>query len=220
MVYSHRQALENKYPPPRVHFDESLYRFICNACGTNVSTTSKHCSRCNRCVPDFDHHCKWLNNCIGASNYKGFCGLIGLLAGSQAVQVVFTAVAISRFVESRRSEVEDYLQGEPMVVIVLLFVHILFAGVVFLGVSHLICLHFYLKWRGLSTFEWIKQRREAAEHRVEPRAESTTLNLHQEELRKAVEDHCRQAAGTSLGPQDPKTANQSGEQCGFEHSLD
>lgn len=224
VVYQHRKALESKYNSYRLPFDESLYRFNCNACGTNVNNNAKHCSSCNRCVAGFDHHCKWLNNCIGKANYKGFCVLIAVLAACQAVQLVFTAVAISRLAREDMDNIDHYLKSEPIIPLVLLFVHIFFAGVVFIGVSHLICLHIYLKWKGLTTFEWIKQRREAADHtslsRIEPRAESTTLNLHQEEVRKAIEDRCNPPAGTSLCPQDQRTANQSGEQFAIEHSLD
>ena len=150
--------------------------------------------------------------------------LIGVLEACQTVQIVFTAVAISRIVREDKENIDKYLQSELMIPLVLLFVHVFFAGVVFIGVFHLICLHIYLKWKGLSTFEWIKQRREAADHsslsRVEPRAESTTLNLHQEEVRRAIEDRCNPPAATSLCPQDQRTANQSGEQYAIEHSLD
>ena len=68
--------------------------------------------------------------------------------------------------------------------------------------------------KGLTTYEWIQLRRKMPEqqrdHRIEPRAESTTLNLHPEEAKKALEDLC--VAGNSMGPPDSRTANQSGDQ--------
>jgi hypothetical protein len=132
-----------------------------------------------------------------------------VLAACQAVQLVFTAVGISRFVERDWSGMDDYLRRERIVVVSLLFVHILFVGLVLVVILQLISLHIYLKCKGITTFEWIKLRREAAEQlrsqKVRHQVEITTVNQPEEGQVKAVDGQCQAV----LPLQDLIAANQS-----------
>lgn len=119
---------------------------ICSACDTYVSQTAKHCARCDRCVEDFDHHCKWLNTCIGKCNYAWFCALLAVTEACQAVQFVFAL----------RLAIHQERNAEFGVLLVL----ITGSGLAILGASHLILLHCWLKYKGITTFEWIRTRRE------------------------------------------------------------
>ena len=125
------------------------------------------------------------------------------------MQLVFTAVGISRFVERDWSGMDDYLRREKIVVISLLFVHILFVGLVLVVILQLISLHIYLKCKGITTFEWIKRRREAAEQqrsqKVQHQVEITTVNQPEEGHSKGVDGQCQAA----LPLQDQITANHS-----------
>ena len=119
---------------------------VCSACGTYVSLTAKHCARCDRCVEDFDHHCKWLNTCIGKINYNWFCLLLAAAWACQAFQFIFALrMALA---EDKKAEFG------------VLIVQTAGSGVAILGISHLVILHCWLKCQGITTFEWIKSRRE------------------------------------------------------------
>lgn len=119
---------------------------VCSACDTYVSLTAKHCARCDRCVENFDHHCKWLNTCIGKCNYTWFCALLAVTGACQTVQFVFAL----------RLTIRDERNAQFGVLVV----QTVGSGLVILGVSHLILLHCWLKCKGLTTFEWIRARRE------------------------------------------------------------
>jgi hypothetical protein len=88
-------------------------------------------------------------------------------------------------------------------------VHILFVGLVLVVILQLISLHIYLKCKGITTFEWIKLRREAAEQlrsqKVRHQVEITTVNQPEEGQVKAVDGQCQAV----LPLQDLIAANQS-----------
>ena len=127
---------------------------MCTACNTNVSFNAKHCSRCDRCVEKFDHHCKWLNNCIGKCNYRYFWLLIISLALCTGVQGGFTIAGL--YTVSQGAEMPFSQQAS----LALLALHLCLTTAVFLAVGQLIVFHVWLTCRGLTTYEFIKMRRE------------------------------------------------------------
>lgn len=141
-----RKAKASKYDSHSQEIDDDKYAMVCSACDSYVSQTARHCARCDRCVETFDHHCKWLNTCVGKPNYTQFCVLMALMEGCQCVQLVYTLRAILREGDSVRFGV--------------LLVEAVGSCVVFVAVFHLIVLHCWLKFKGLTTFEWIRSRRE------------------------------------------------------------
>jgi len=134
-------------------FDENQYSMMCSACGTFVSSGAKHCSRCDKCVDGFDHHCKWLNNCIGFRNYRWFWGLIVATEASFMVQSGFTIYVLITEGYKGVYAATKAVQG-------LLCTHLALSLLLLVPVSHLIVLHCYLVYNHMTTYEWIKRRRE------------------------------------------------------------
>lgn len=175
VVYLYRDAQVYKRP-----FDDSPYTMACSMCASPVNTHSRHCMRCDRCVYRFDHHCKWLNNCIGACNYRWFCVLLGTLEACEWVQIVFSAMGIAAMLR-KWEDVDEFLEVKSEVTVALLLFHLALSALVLLPLSHLIVLHGWLASKGMTTFEWIKGRREASKS-VKPldlpsQAADTSLNI-------------------------------------------
>ncbi|CAG9465261.1 unnamed protein product [Pedinophyceae sp. YPF-701] len=139
----------------------------CTVCDCGVGRRSKHCRACNRCVGTFDHHCIWLNNCVGEKNYGVFFALLVLLS----TQVVFAAVAAgAAFVQAfvaddahaaALNEAAGYSGRVPRVAAICLSAAtVVLCVAVGLLVGELLVLHSVLKWKRLTTFEFIIQERD------------------------------------------------------------
>lgn len=127
----------------------------CSICNTNVDPTSKHCGQCNRCVNGFDHHCKWLNTCIGKYNYRTFILLISTVFAEMIILALLAMWMLFYYIQE-----ENILK---ISVSCLLLFEVL---VILLGDSHLICLHFYLYRKGITTYEYILERKKAKARKI------------------------------------------------------
>ena len=116
--------------------------------------SSKHCGSCDRCVNGFDHHCKWLNNCIGEENYKCFIFLISSLEISESILFSFEVFSITR-------ANNHPVQG------LLILDSVLNASIIFL-ITYLIGMHILLKFKGMTTYEYIKALRKKKEKMIKP----------------------------------------------------
>ena len=134
-------------------FDDNGDSFVCTVCSTPVSQTAKHCSRCDKCVNGFDHHCTWLNNCIGVQNYRWFWAL---LVATEMCFLWQGGFAGRLVVEGGWEKV----YGGTKVVLGVLYAHLVLTGVLLVPVTHLIGLHVWLVYNHMSTYDWIKLRRE------------------------------------------------------------
>ncbi|OMJ82976.1 hypothetical protein SteCoe_16187 [Stentor coeruleus] len=133
---------------------------VCNLCKSNVSKTSKHCGPCERCVDGFDHHCVWLNNCVGRKNYKHFfISLAGLFMNSGIV-VTFALSLLIDYTKNKK-EIEEIIHERENIKAWIAQVIILFGyGVISLLLSgNLLFFHIWLKWKGLTTFDYLMKRR-------------------------------------------------------------
>ncbi|XP_061530898.1 palmitoyltransferase ZDHHC11 isoform X1 [Phycodurus eques] len=171
------------YSGPMPLFDRTVQRHViqdlhCYLCDVKVGPKAKHCSVCNKCVSDFDHHCQWLNNCVGGRNYRYFFAAVtsaavgvGLLVG------VILFIFIQHYLNPNSLRTDPQIHGllandtwlvflpsAPVktssagLLIVAFFTAVLSLTCLLL-LWHLLCFHFYLLCKGLSTFEYIKLQR-------------------------------------------------------------
>jgi palmitoyltransferase len=147
------------------------YEAFCETCRMYVSTSSKHCGQCNQCTSGLDHHCKWLNNCVGQANYKVFIALITSLTINVSIVTAYSLLVIYRFY-SGQAEVKDNINqrlggdadgwGAVLCMVVVLCLAINGATL------NLIGLHIYLKIRGITTFELVREKRSKKAAAISP----------------------------------------------------
>lgn len=141
----------------------------CHLC--NITTTckrTKHCSICNKCVIQFDHHCMWLNNCIGGRNYSAF--IICVISAITAALTVF-CLTVAQLTTTLDNRYNNYnltmdnvtlpllpVQGTGSLIIISI-VGILSAIAAALLI-HLCIFHGYIACLGLTTYEYIRNKRE------------------------------------------------------------
>lgn len=145
--------------------DEDAMACFCTDCSVPVAPRSKHCRVCNKCVGVFDHHCMWLNNCIGGRNYKAFLGTVssasamtGVFLGSCIYVLVGSFTDADAFEERMASFA--HIAGLPWELLnTLLGVLAAINAPLFFLDSQLLVLHMVLMSQGLTTYEYIVNKR-------------------------------------------------------------
>ncbi|CAD8063294.1 unnamed protein product [Paramecium sonneborni] len=125
--------------------EQELYDYFCQYCDSYVSGTTKHCKVCERCVSDFDHHCKWLNNCVGKKNYKEFFKLLVFVSLFGVIFIIFAV--FSYFFESPK-------------MMIWIWINLGLVSLLFMLNFNLMIFHFWLKFKGITTYAWIMQNRQ------------------------------------------------------------
>ncbi|XP_051922070.1 palmitoyltransferase ZDHHC11 isoform X3 [Hippocampus zosterae] len=172
------------YTGPMPLFDRTVQLHViqdlhCYLCEVKVGPKVKHCSICNKCVSDFDHHCKWLNNCVGGRNYRYFFAAVTSAAvGAGLLVTVILFVFIQHYLDPNvlrsNPQFHSLLANDTWLVflpsapvktssaglLIVAFVSAMLSLTCLLLLWHLLCFHFYLLCKGLSTYEYIKLQRQ------------------------------------------------------------
>lgn len=150
----------------RVYWLEiSKNQSFCIICCSNINGSSKHCKKCNKCVEYFDHHCDWLNNCIGKANYSYFYFLLLILL----IQLFYgTGICLYGFIKyiqwknsfDKIDNDKDRYSLPSAAITMILAVSDLILGV---NLTYLWLIHTWLKYKGITTYEYILMKIEARE---------------------------------------------------------
>ncbi|KAJ0000343.1 hypothetical protein NQD34_012185, partial [Periophthalmus magnuspinnatus] len=150
----------------------------CYLCDVKVGPKVKHCGVCNKCVQDFDHHCIWLNNCVGGRNYYFFVALCSATFGTLLLIIVILFIFIQHYLDPDNlrtaPQFNNLLTNETWLVflpaaplkttsaglLVVAFITVLLSQVSLLLLGHLLGLHLYLLYKGISTHDHIKMQRQ------------------------------------------------------------
>lgn len=165
-------------------FDRAKHRHViengrCHLCNiTTRDQRTKHCSICNKCVPRFDHHCKWLNNCIGGRNYLAF---LVCLVSTLVVALAVTALALGELVlvnahllandgqrwgSGNDTNMNNATATPPLLPVpgtgslVLVTVIGVLSAIAAVLLVHLCFFHGYIACLGLTTYEYVRNKRE------------------------------------------------------------
>nr|XP_020468492.1 probable palmitoyltransferase ZDHHC11 [Monopterus albus] len=172
------------YSSPMPVFDRTKQAHViqdryCSLCNVMVGPRVKHCGVCNKCVKDFDHHCQWLNTCVGGRNYWCFFAAL-----SSATLGVFLLVAVTLFIVIQHYLDPNSLRTAPQFdstlgngtwlvflplapiktssagLLVLTLITITLSIICLALLCHLLGFHFYLFYKGISTYDYIMMQRQ------------------------------------------------------------
>ncbi|XP_053971030.1 uncharacterized protein LOC128872407 [Hylaeus volcanicus] len=168
-----RSQPANKVLP---EFDRSKHARViengrCHLCNiTTESKRTKHCSICNKCVARFDHHCKWLNNCIGGRNYSAFlvCLISAILAslsvaGLSATELLLSLVSgrtVNASMENATGPGLSIIPVSDTGSIILISAIGILSAIAAILLIHLCFFHGYIACLGLTTYEYVRNKRE------------------------------------------------------------
>ncbi|XP_068180448.1 palmitoyltransferase ZDHHC11 [Antennarius striatus] len=168
------------YSSPVPVFDRTKQAHViqdlhCYLCDVNVGPKVKHCGVCNKCVEDFDHHCKWLNNCVGGRNYWWFfVALSSATIGALLLLAINLFIFIQHYLDPnslRTAPQFDSVLGNgtwlaflPLApiktssaaLLITAFITVILSTISLLLLGHLLCFHFYLFYKGISTYDYVK----------------------------------------------------------------
>lgn len=171
-------ALRKTVPEPIPELDRTKHAHVieegqCHLCKIKTSgARTKHCSACNKCVAQFDHHCKWLNHCVGGRNYATFlmcvstaviaAALVALLAVAELIIHQTDPGWLTRgTVMNETSSTQSSLPNSDAAFLTIVAILGILATITAGLLLHLCFFHIYISFLGLTTYEYIRQQRQA-----------------------------------------------------------
>lgn len=131
---------------------EHNYEFECDTCDWYVAPKTKHWKVWNRWTKEFDHHWIWLNNCIGYNNYRYFFILLVVYMFYNFYYLIVGSYWVLTMVD-------EHVNTHLMVGVSITLLILLLKVIITLGATLLLLFHILLWFRGISTYEFIVQRR-------------------------------------------------------------
>ena len=114
-----------------------------------------HWYKCNQCVKQMDHHCVWTSWCIGSGNYKLFFMFLATLNVTLISAIVYSIVIITaKNTQNDHLEVYERIYMYPQAILAWII-----APLFMIFSFPLLIFHIYLWCRGITTLEFLDQRR-------------------------------------------------------------
>ena len=133
---------------------------FCRLCFKYVKEKSRHCKICNKCVCGFDHHCSLLNNCIGENNYMYFIKLL-ISSLSLSLSVFIFSFLLTVRIAYKIEKISNPKLLSIQVILGLNILTLILTFTIILSICSLLLLHLYLKYLGLTTYEYILSKRQS-----------------------------------------------------------
>ncbi|KAM4735083.1 palmitoyltransferase ZDHHC11 isoform 2-T2 [Anableps anableps] len=203
---------KKNYSTPLPLFDRAKHAHIiqdlhCYLCDVKVGPKVKHCGVCNKCVEGFDHHCKWLNTCVGQRNYWWFfVALISAILAIFMVIVVILFIFVQHYLDPnilRTAPQFETMQGNttwlvflPLApiktssagLLTLAFITVMLSTVCLLLLCHLLGFHLYLFYKGISTYDYVKKRRQKEGRKRDTEAKNSCSSKPHSSNQKSQEE--------------------------------
>ncbi|XP_068426291.1 palmitoyltransferase ZDHHC11 isoform X2 [Clinocottus analis] len=214
---------KRSYSSPTQLFDRTKHPHViqdlhCYLCDVKVGPRVKHCGVCNKCVEDFDHHCKWLNTCVGGRNYWCFfVALSSAMLGVLLLVLVIFFIFIQHYLDpnSLRTAPQyasmlgngTWLVFLPLApiktssagLLILAFMTGMLSVTCMLLLGHLLGFHFYLFYKGISTYDYVKRQRQKEARNIETgNPQDAKINSKAQQNQGSSID-CEPALSTSSG---------------------
>lgn len=173
-----------------IRIEDKSKASFCSICNSSVQIKTKHCGKCNRCVTSFDHHCKWLNNCIGQKNYKCFMIALCSFAVNSALIITISVISLIDFYVEKETELEfdekiHKIQAYKSWVVEICIL-LVYATISLVLAGNLICFHIWINWKGISTVEYVLEKRKKTMRKVHTEMEIVTKEPEKVESKNEI----------------------------------
>lgn len=174
--------------------------------GDREEAGTKHCWICKKWVKDFDHHCPYLNVCIGRNNYHSFFVLTCSTLAGFTLQLVLAGWVAGVVYPSNVGLKNPRVS---LVGLVLLSIGSIVPFIGWWAIAILFVFHVYLWFTGLTTYEWILNRRDAKEQKARKRSarHRKARLLKTTVAAKAAANAIKPVAKTALSAVSPTCSN-------------